>query len=83
MFKVTPFTIYSSGEPDAKKVKQDEGEEDYSLADITEGSVTSVRFWACGDHNSPKAMIEFCKKQFQTKHFTTCLNVHTIKVPPF
>lgn len=32
-----------SEEPDAKKAKGDEDEEEYNLADITEGSVTSVR----------------------------------------
>uniref|UniRef100_A0A673CMZ3 X-ray repair cross-complementing protein 5 n=2 Tax=Sphaeramia orbicularis TaxID=375764 RepID=A0A673CMZ3_9TELE len=31
-----------TGEPDAKKAKGDEEEEDYNLADIAEGSVTSV-----------------------------------------
>lgn len=34
--------IFSTEEPDAKKAKEDDGEEDYSLADIAEGSVTSV-----------------------------------------
>lgn len=38
-----PFAIYSAEEPDAKKAKGDEEEEDYNLADIAEGSVTSVR----------------------------------------
>lgn len=38
-----PFVIYSSEEPDAKKAKGDEEEEEYNLADIAEGSVTSVR----------------------------------------
>lgn len=35
--------IYSSEEPDAKKAKGDEEEEEYNLADIAVGSVTSVR----------------------------------------
>lgn len=38
----TLFAIFSTEEPDAKKAKEDDGEEDYSLADIAEGSVTSV-----------------------------------------
>lgn len=37
-----PFVIYSSDEPDAKKAKGDDEEEEYNLADIAEGSVTSV-----------------------------------------
>lgn len=49
-FKVTPFAINSSEEPDGKKAKQDEEEEDYSLANITEGTITSVRFWGGGRH---------------------------------
>lgn len=40
---MTTSAIYSAEEPDAKKAKPDEDEEDYSLADIAEGSVTSVR----------------------------------------
>lgn len=38
----TLFGIFSSEEPDAKKAKEDDGEDDYNLADIAEGSVTSV-----------------------------------------
>lgn len=34
---------YSAEEPDAKKAKGHEEEEEYNLADIAEGSVTSVR----------------------------------------
>ena len=46
LFCILPklFSIYSSEEPDAKKVKGDE-EEEYNLANIAEGSVTSVRIW--------------------------------------
>lgn len=44
-FSVTPFAINSSGEPDGKKAKlEEEEEEEYNLANITEGTVTSVRF---------------------------------------
>lgn len=35
--------IHSSEEPDAKKAKEDEEEDEYNLANIAEGSVTSVR----------------------------------------
>lgn len=38
-----PTVVYSSEEPDAKKAKGDKEEEEYNLADISEGSVTSVR----------------------------------------
>lgn len=50
------FAIFSTEEPDAKRAKEDDGEEDYSLADIAEGSVTSVSFFSeeLGWHNNPK-----------------------------
>lgn len=47
------FVIHSSKEPDAKKLKEDEAEEDYNLADIAEGSVTSVRIRVAGWHDNP------------------------------
>lgn len=53
----TLFAIFSTEEPDAKKAKEDDGEEDYSLADIAEGSVTSVSVFFSGEvdwHNNPK-----------------------------
>lgn len=44
--------IYSSEVPDAKKAKGDdeEEEEEYNLADIAEGSVTSVRIRGARNH---------------------------------
>lgn len=50
------FVIFSAEEPDAKKAKEDDGEEDYSLADIAEGSVTSVSVLSgeVGWHNNPE-----------------------------
>lgn len=44
----TLFAVHSAEEPDAKKAKEHDGEEDYSLADIAEGSVTSVSIFSRG-----------------------------------
>lgn len=73
-----PFAIYSSEEPDATKAKGDEEEEEYSLADIAEGSVTSVRIRGAGWQNNPREITALYKNQlFQIKYFTTCLNRRT------
>lgn len=40
-----PFSTHSSEQPDAKKAKGDGEEEEFNLADISEGSVSSVRSW--------------------------------------
>lgn len=46
--------IRSSNEANADKGKEDEAEEEYNLADIAEGSVTSVRIKGFGKQLKPK-----------------------------
>lgn len=66
VFYVTPSTD-SSEQPDAKKAKGDAAEEDegeeYNLADISEGSVTSVRNWV-GETRGEEGML--CGSPFST-----------------
>lgn len=55
VFSGTIFiVILSSEEPDAKKVKEEEAEEEYNLADIAEGSVSSVSNRKAGWRNRSK-----------------------------
>lgn len=49
-FESSFIVVRSSEEPDAKKAKEDEAEE-YNLADIAEGSVSSVSIRESGRHN--------------------------------
>lgn len=56
---MTPLAVYSSEEPGAKKAKEEEDEEDYSLANIAEGPVTSVSIRGAGLHNNPRETTTF------------------------
>lgn len=56
------FVFFSAEEPNAKRVKVNE-ETEFNLAEITEGSVTSVRLSSCSSYITHQTLIKVFIRQ--------------------